>query len=458
MKVRKKIKSTLVLFTLYFPAFLVAQINVLDSIAPLSYKIFTHKDTLYFFQKKGYYKLTESSKTFYPLNYIDQNAKDQPARYLDFISHKDSIYAIHPGGGITYKLSADSLYRIDRSRAHRNQFASKIFSYNDTLYNLGGYGLWSSKAILTYFNFTKKEWDVISTSGRAPKNGFSSGNHIIKNDILYTLGTHYIDTNTQKTVFIDQLLRFDLKSKTWLEPYTLDKNVYDLLYNQIKSPKDRLIKYKSKLILFPYSSDPYFYEFDLEKNQYLKAEFSEQFIVDEYYGLMYKDYILRLIKNPDTNLESLDLVVLPREFLQSEKLSLVKKTLSRDMILVGFLVIAAFSLIAIKLIGLRKKVRLLKRRLYYLGRSIPITNSEYYFLDLLFSTGVVDNKTLLDYFYKEGVTQDMIIKRKNAMIISLSSRIKQYFKTEFFTKAPDPKDKRQVVYILKKGLKLKSKE
>ncbi len=76
-------------------------------------------------------------------------------------------------------------------------------------------------------------------------------------------------------------------------------------------------------------------------------------------------------------------------------------------------------------------------------------------MNLLYKNKVVDNKTLLSYFYDQTITQDMVIKRKNAMVETLSQRISDYFKTNLFVKQPDPKDKRQVVYRLKKGLTLK---
>lgn len=457
MKVSKKIKSVLLFFLLFFTLGVFAQITVAENLEPYSYRLVNFKDTLYLIQKKGYYKITENYKAYFDLKYVAEQFKDQPPSFFNFSTIKDNLYGVHPGGGILYQFKKDSILRIDDSRMHRNQYGSNIFTHKDTLYNLGGYGFWNSKATLTYYDFNSRQWHVIPTKGEIPKYGFSAGRHTIIGSTIHILGAHYTDPNTQRQKNIGELLRLDLDTKTWLSPIKLNEIAYNALFNRTRNPIDYLICYKEKMILLPVSDDQYYYEFDFKNLKFLRTKFSEDFIMDAFAPTMYKDYVLRYTREVTSNELTLDLVVLPRDLEPATWMDIEKKEASQNLILAGVVILIAVFLIIFKYRQLSKKVQLLKRRLYYIGKSIPITSSEHYFLNILFTTGMVDNKTLLSYFYKEDVSQDMIIKRKNAMVENLTGRIKQYFKTEFFTKAPDPKDKRQVVYILKKGLKLRSK-
>lgn len=458
LKVSKKIKSGLLFFSLFFSLGVFAQITIAENLEPYSYRLINFKDTLYLIQKKGYYKITENYKAYFDLKYVAEQFYDQPPSYFNFSAINDTLYGIHPGGGLLYQFKKDSILRIDDSRMHRNQFGSNIFTYKDTLYNLGGYGLWNSKATLTYFDFNDRQWHVIPTKGEIPKYGFSAGRHTIIGNTIFILGAHYTDPYTQRQENLGELLRLDLDTKTWLSPIKLNEIAYNALYNRTLRAIDHLLCYKDKMILLPVSNDPYYHEFDFNKLKFLRTKFSEDFIMDAFEPMMFKDYVLRYTREVTSNELSLDLVVLPRDLEPASWMDIEKPEASQNLILVGIVILFMVSLIIYRYRQITKRVRLLKRRVYYLGKSIPITSSEYYFLNILFSTGRVDNKTLLSYFYKENVSQDMIIKRKNAMVENLTGRIKQYFKTEFFTKATDPKDKRQVVYILKKGLVLRSLE
>ena len=458
MKVSKKIKSVLLFFSLFFTLGVFAQITVAENLEPYSYRLVNFKDTLYLIQKKGYYKITENYIAYFDFKYVAEQVKDQPPSFFNFSAIKDTLYGVHPGGGILYQFKKDSILRIDDSRMHRNQYGSNIFTHKDTLYNLGGYGLWNSKATLTYYDFNDHQWHVIPTKGEIPKYGFSAGRHTIIGSTIHILGAHYTDPNTQRQENIGELLRLDLDTKTWLSPIKLNEIIFNAIYNRTLNAIDNLICYKDKMILLPVSSDPFYYEFDFKNLKFLRTKFSEDFLMDAFAPMMYKDYLLRYTREVTSNELTLDLVVLPRDLQPASWMDIEKQETSQNLILVGVVILFAVLLIIYKYNQITKRVRLLKRRVYYLGKSIPITSSEYFFLNILFSTGRVDNKTLLSYFYKEDVTQDMIIKRKNAMVENLTGRIKQYFKTEFFTKAPDPNDKRQVIYILKKGLVLRSIE
>ena len=434
---------------------LFAQTPEINGLKKSDYNYCIFNDTIFLFTQKGLHKLTLNSKEFIPYRYQAEDFQKQTKSYFGFTSHKDSLFAIHPGGGILYTISNDSVIRIDKSRAHRNQYASAFFSFNDTLYNMGGYGLWNSKAYLTYFDPSTSGWEKIQTFGEKPINGFSGSNFIINNHILYLLGGNYTEPAKQKVKNLNSLLSFDLKSKTWLEPKELSAKSKQLLFpNSTIESAVKLAVFEDQFILYPRTKDPHFYFFDLQENILTKAKPSNRLILDNGRPLVYKNHILTSYLDFTDNSESLMLVPLPSMVNQIEQFQITSKPFSTSIILTTLILIIVFSLITLKIFKSRSRIILLKRRIYYFGKTIPITPSEYYFLDLLHQKKRVENKVLLDYFDDDAISRDMVLKRKNNMIESLTARIKQHLQKDIFYKDLDPKDKRQVIYYLTKGLQI----
>ena len=59
-----------------------------------------------------------------------------------------------------YKLEGDSLKRIDKSVDSRVTIRSYIFKTNDTVIKYGGYGFWSQRNFMYYFDTTSFEWEI----------------------------------------------------------------------------------------------------------------------------------------------------------------------------------------------------------------------------------------------------------------------------------------------------------
>lgn len=71
---------------------------------------------------------------------------------------------VHAGCGPVLEFRNDSLVRLDKSYLHRNQFEGNLFVYQNEIYFLGGYGLFTHKKILTKFDFENKEWNLVKTN------------------------------------------------------------------------------------------------------------------------------------------------------------------------------------------------------------------------------------------------------------------------------------------------------
>ncbi|MDD2793660.1 MAG: hypothetical protein PHD73_10820, partial [Sediminibacterium sp.] len=83
------------------------------------------------------------------------------------IYHQKKLYALVDGTGIVYESAPfsqedDSLYfkRLDSTKLIGYNIDCFSFFYNDSLYNLGGYGFWRWNGQLRKFNPVVREWDI----------------------------------------------------------------------------------------------------------------------------------------------------------------------------------------------------------------------------------------------------------------------------------------------------------
>ena len=74
---------------------------------------------------------------------------------------KNKLYIISNGAGPVFKLDQNSFKRIDNSTLHKNQFGGARFVYNDKIHIYGGYGFWSFKNFITFFDENIKQWDIL---------------------------------------------------------------------------------------------------------------------------------------------------------------------------------------------------------------------------------------------------------------------------------------------------------
>ncbi len=81
-------------------------------------------------------------------------------------------------------------------------------------------------------------------------------------------------------------------------------------------------------------------------------------------------------------------------------------------------------------------------------RWVELFPNEYFFLQKIAQYGSIKNSELLQLFEEEGKSNDLFIKRKNAMLMALEAKLKQKFGTSFFQKEIDPHDKRYSIYTI----------
>ena len=143
-----------------------------------------------------------------------------------FILYKDALHFIEFNGGKVYRLSNDTIQRIDNSYTHKMAVGSNLFVYNNTIYRYGGYGYWTSNNKLTFFDPNTQEWQIInSANGIYPGGSFNNFNKIL-NDKLYIIGGLKVNPKDLNTnLKNDELWSFDFKTKKWENLGVLSQNI-----------------------------------------------------------------------------------------------------------------------------------------------------------------------------------------------------------------------------------------
>ena len=118
-------------------------------------------------------------------------------------------------GGFYYlfQLKGDSAIRLDRSSYHGANFNSYFFSWQNTIYLLGGYGFFTTHNNLISFNKNKREWAKVNTGGNGPE--FIHGISFRNNKKIYSFNNFKAGNNVSKDELDSSLYVLDLTTMVW---------------------------------------------------------------------------------------------------------------------------------------------------------------------------------------------------------------------------------------------------
>jgi hypothetical protein len=226
-------------------------------------------------------KINEKVKI--PLKYVDypKNLRD----YIPFTIKKRN-YFVHSGCGVVLEFRNDSIVRIDNSLMHNNQFGAATFVYKDEIYFFGGYGLFTTKNILTKFDFKLKEWVLVEISNDNNSPYLTDAYSIKLNDKFYVFGG-YKSVNSQIINNEDYVYCLDLKNCSWKKTKT---NFFIENKNVELNEKNRFY-YKDNIIINKLNE---LVSVDFNNNQVLRYKNSLPYPI-EHYSLVVKDELFAII-------------------------------------------------------------------------------------------------------------------------------------------------------------------
>ena len=172
-------------------------------------------DSLYSYNKqRGWY----SRKHSFKLESYD----------LEELKDKEKTYLIIRGLGKVYSANKDTVFSIDNSFQWKSRYNSSLFIRKGVMHSYGGYGFYSSKNNIVYFDSSSKEWSILKQKNLNPVSNTSRlSKYDSIEDVFYTtLGKQ----NLSGTEFYNyKTVKFDFKTLNWIEVSELDKRIMDFI-------------------------------------------------------------------------------------------------------------------------------------------------------------------------------------------------------------------------------------
>jgi len=145
---------------------------------------------------------------------------------LEELKDKEKTYLIIRGLGKVYKANKDTVFSIDNSFEWKSRYGSSNFLRKGVIHSYGGYGFYSSKNNIIYFDTLSNEWSALKQKNL---NSVSNTSPISKydpiEDVFYTtLGTQ----NLNGIEYINyKTVKFDFKTLSWSEIREINKRIED---------------------------------------------------------------------------------------------------------------------------------------------------------------------------------------------------------------------------------------
>ena len=360
---------------------------------------------------------------------------------------KNELHIISNGAGPVFKSDQNSFIRIDNSTTHKNQFGGARFVYNDKIHIYGGYGFWSFKNFITFFDENIKQWDILYNNSEYLPPGRWKPIHNLLDDKLYILGGRSGSAGTinQDESYSD-IFHFDLLNKEFVNLGTISSKL-KTKYSLFSLPKlddniflienDNLtiINFNS-LTATNYFQKNFFLGIDNKFPTFIKEQ--KLFYISNVNGTKFLNFFD--LKSIDNNFENETFPLLA----ENNQISV------QQYIALGVLIFLAFWVI-LKIFSFKDFIKGLilydDSNIYYNNRPIPITANEQelisYLSENIFITAPQINKIISDQkFAKSHFTslRGKLVKSLNQKLYVLTNNKNCIIETK------DPNDNRIKIY------------
>jgi hypothetical protein len=218
--------------------------------------LFSFKESSYLISGDSIYRNLETDKWIGTKHNLAIN------NYV-FLENNSKGYLMHSSGGILYQFDGTKFDRLDDSFIFNSQHQSFPFLHNNNIYNFGGYGLFTFKNILTYFNLSKKETEIVpikTPTSKQPLGRKKMFSQLDGNELFIGPGLAYnadVEYGNKKVQFINDYWKLDLIEKEWSKlgegKVYLKNHIYHLIYN-----------YENKILVL---SDESIFTVDIKNNK-----------------------------------------------------------------------------------------------------------------------------------------------------------------------------------------------
>lgn len=309
----------------------------------------------------------------------------------------------------------DSVIEINQKDVLPIRVSSTLFKFNDTIFRYGGYGFYSTRNFIEYYDKKINRWTYYRTNGSYSPKGSFYGFSFSNTRSVYLFGGKNIDfddgigqINNSEVLELD----FEKNRLTFLGNTDFD-------FNQ----KRYLCEFENGIFLYDFSK---VYEFNFKELKIIEYEKSP-FITDLNFS-----NIDRKISNDTLEYYSFD--EYERTLIKVDKNEITKKIISkRDLILKShtdifqFFPIILIIITIIYLVYVRiKKTRILIKDNYLLhnGRRYQFDNKNVELLRKIFDSNSISFSDLFKIFENQNLTYSQNTRIINDEIKKLSFRLK----------------------------------
>ncbi|MCG9879579.1 MAG: hypothetical protein MH472_03180 [Bacteroidia bacterium] len=112
-----------------------------------------------------------------------------------------------------FKLKNDSIIRLDKSVFHGGNFDRFLFTYNNKIHLIGGYGLFNTNNNIEVFNFKTREWGITATKGEKPN--FIRGICLKQGNNIFSFFNSKNGNDAEEDILDNNIYKLDLETKVW---------------------------------------------------------------------------------------------------------------------------------------------------------------------------------------------------------------------------------------------------
>jgi hypothetical protein len=173
--------------------------------------------------------------------YFDDEGNNQPLNtgYTNYcINGNDTIYNLN-GFRFLFNLNDGEAKRLDHSYYHGSNFGRFLFSYNNQIYTLGGYGGFTTNNNLEMFNSKSGEWLYVGTKKDKPN--YILGLCYKNSDAIYCFNNFKPGNNAEQDLFDCNIYKLDLKQMSWSKLENLNDKLINLKFCPFYYCKDYII-------------------------------------------------------------------------------------------------------------------------------------------------------------------------------------------------------------------------
>jgi len=336
----------------------------------------------------------------------------------------EKLHLFHNGGGVVFEEFEGSFRRVDNSTLHLNQASGFYFEIDNRLHLYGGYGLWTLKEYITFYDPTVKQWDInYHNSNYVPAARWKAIGDYAGNK-LYVLGGRTGDSNVALDIDfdLDDVFLYDFESGMF-------KNLGKVNPFLIKTYSNfALPKYESSIVL---PTPEKITMIDFANNEVVENIVLGEFLNhNSRFPCFIVDNNLYYISGFDNlSIKSYDLTQLDSDEIQKNIYPLINNTVESEplkVVLIGFVSLLIFW-VMMKLFVYQDHIKDLilydKSGIYYRKRFVSLNTTEIKFIQLLSSEPFVSASMLNEILSDKEYSKSHLTELRDKFILKLKSKI-----------------------------------